>query len=73
MKAIAARKKLNGLASPEMTVSAARFFKSGPGQYGEGDTFVGVSVPALRKLARYRAGRSNDIVILAGDRFDWFR
>ena len=52
MKATDARTKLHGLASPEVAASSARFFKTGPGQYGEGDTFIGVRVPALRKLAR---------------------
>jgi 3-methyladenine DNA glycosylase AlkD len=52
MKAAEARAKLNALASPEVAASSARFFKTGPGQYGEGDAFIGVRVPALRKLAR---------------------
>src|SRR5918998_1690274 len=52
MKAADARKTLNALASPEVAASYARFFKTGPGQYAEGDTFIGVRVPALRKLAR---------------------
>ena len=52
MKATEARTKLNELASPEVAASSAHFFKTGPGQYGEGDTFIGVRVPALRKLAR---------------------
>jgi len=32
------------------------FFKTGPGQYGEGDIFVGVRIPALRKLIKEFAG-----------------
>ena len=33
-----------------------RYFKTGPGQYGEGDLFRGIRLPELRKLSRlYRA------------------
>lgn len=51
MKAIEVSAKLKSLASPEVAASSTRFFKTGPGQYGEGDIFIGVRVPVLRKLA----------------------
>lgn len=52
MTAEDARTKLKSLASPEAAKAATRFFKTGPGQYGEGDTFIGISVPALRTVSR---------------------
>jgi 3-methyladenine DNA glycosylase AlkD len=52
MTAEDARTKLKSLASPEAAKAATRFFKTGPGQYGEGDTFIGISVPTLRTVAR---------------------
>ncbi len=48
--AVAAR--LQELSSPEAAAGAARFFKAGPGEYGEGDQFIGVRVPVLRQVAR---------------------
>ena len=52
MTAEDARIKLKSLASPAAAKAAARFFKTGPGQYGEGDIFIGVNVPTLRTVSR---------------------
>ncbi len=43
--------RLEALASLEAARIAQRFFKTGAGQYGEGDLFRGIRVPVLRKLS----------------------
>ena len=45
-------KILHGLASPLMAEHSQRFFKTGCGQYGEGDQFLGIRVPVLREQAK---------------------
>ena len=58
--------RLQALGSPEAAAFAARYFKTGPGQYGEGDVFLGLRVPVMRKVAReYRAlGRAESLALL---------
>jgi len=46
------RKDLRLYASPQKAEVLKRFFKTGKGQYGEGDIFLGVRVPDLRKIVR---------------------
>jgi 3-methyladenine DNA glycosylase AlkD len=43
---------LRNAADPKRAVSVAKFFKTGKGEYGEGDRFIGIPVPRLRKIAR---------------------
>lgn len=42
---------LMDLADPDRAVQMARFFKAGPGEYGAGDIFLGISVPEQRAIA----------------------
>jgi 3-methyladenine DNA glycosylase AlkD len=52
MKATDLIKELKKYASSGRKKSNQWFFKTGPGQYGEGDKFIGVRVPDIRAVAR---------------------
>jgi len=44
--------KMLAQADPSQVAGLARFFKTGPGQYGEGDKFLGIKVPVTRALVK---------------------
>lgn len=55
-------KALEEIADPEIAEHSGRFFKSGPGEYGEGDQFLGIRVPKQRKIAKKHKNLSLDEV-----------
>jgi len=59
------RKEIKSLSSPEVLKTMQWFFKTGKGEYGEGDVFVGLKVPTQRKLAgEFRDLSLRDLKIL---------
>jgi 3-methyladenine DNA glycosylase AlkD len=56
------QRALRELASPARAAASAWFFKCGKGEYGEGDQFIGVTVPQQRAVARkFKALRLSQI------------
>ena len=53
---------LRACSDEEKKVVLPRFFKTGKGEYGEGDRFMGVAVPDVRKVARQFKNASYDVL-----------
>ena len=61
LTATAISRKLRSQArSPSSVAILQSFFKTGPGQYGEGDRFIGVKLPVIRAVCRECRGTSLD-------------
>lgn len=59
------QKDLKKLADPQKAKISQRFFKTGKGEYGEGDVFLGISVPQSRKIAvNYKDLPLSDVLTL---------
>lgn len=58
-------KDLKAYASPAHATALSRYFKTGPGEYGEGDVFMGVRVPDIRRVAtRHKDVPLSDVAAL---------
>lgn len=44
--------EMRALAHPDKAAQLGRFFKTGPGEYAEGDRFLGLTVPQTRRIVR---------------------
>jgi len=59
------RAELRSVSDPGKEKVLARFFKTGPGEYGYGDRFLGVVVPKIRKVVKsHRQARDEEVLKL---------
>ena len=66
--------ELKALANPSRAFGLQKFFQTAKGQYGEGDVFLGLTVPEVRKVAaKYKDLSFPEIEKLTSSRFHEFR
>lgn len=70
-KAEEIRAEITTLANPEKAHVLSRFFKTGEGEYGYGDKFLGITVPQIRNVAKRHAAtiRTEEIHPLLADEY----
>lgn len=66
--------ELQALASPQRAERSRTFFKTGPGEYGEGDVFIGITNPEVRSVAhKYWRLPYGDVLALLKDPIHEYR
>lgn len=60
MRHLKIKSELIALADPQKANFATRYFKTGKGEYGEGDVFLGLTVPQTRQVAKKHTDLSPD-------------
>lgn len=69
------KKDFQKISNPQKAKILSRFFKTGAGEYGEGDIFLGITVPEQRKIAKkyYKDATIGEIDILLKDKIHEYR
>jgi 3-methyladenine DNA glycosylase AlkD len=71
---VSAANELKALANPSRAFGLQKFFQTAKGQYGEGDVFLGLTVPEVRRVAaKYKHLSLSEIERLTSSRFHEFR
>jgi 3-methyladenine DNA glycosylase AlkD len=70
MSATQVQKEIQALANRGRAHDLQKFFQTAPGQYGEGDVFLGLTVPQVRSIAReYKGILLREIEVLIQSKF----